>query len=54
MEYVTRDQLDAYNHELVSVVQVGISNLVNAKPYTDGDNQDANLLQKLISANADD
>ena len=41
-QYVAKDQLDAENHEPVTVVQDGISSPVNTELDMGGDNQDEN------------
>ena len=53
-QYVAKDQLDAENHEPVTVVQDGVGNPTNTQLHIGDDNQDENSLQKSIPDDADD
>ena len=47
-QYVAKDQSNAENREPVTIVQDGVSNLVNTELDIGGDNQDENSSQKSI------
>ena len=51
---MAKNQLDAKNHEPVTVVQDGVSNPVNTELDIGGDNQDGNSSQKSIPDDVDD